>query len=94
VELGAVTAMDITLLDGAGNIVNGRQAQSVLGTNGGILRTVGAATVFTFSITPADTVCAPAGRALQMRRLELHAVAGGAHLRRPYVFYVRNLWGV
>lgn len=94
VALNAISAIDVTMLDSTGAIVNGHNAQNVLNTNGGTLETVGGATVFRLAIAPDDTICTAGGGETQTRRIELHVQFSGGHIRKAYDLYVKDLRGI
>lgn len=88
IDTGAVTAIVATLKDTADDtVINSRNAQDVLGTNGGSL---GAGGAFTLTLSTLDTI-ARGTAALQPRRLTLKVTYASGVLTHEIHFYIRSL---
>jgi len=83
----AMTEILATLTTADGTVVNTREAQSVLDTNGGTLALGG---LFTLVLGEDDTV-AIGTQALQLRRLTLQAAYATGTLTHQVQFYIRAL---
>lgn len=88
IDSSAVTAIVATLKDAADDTaINSRNAQSVLGVNGGALSAGGA---FSLTLSTLDTI-ARGTAPLQLRRLTLKATYTTGVLTHAVNFYVRSL---
>lgn len=86
---GAVTALTATLRDiASGIILNSREDQDVLNTNGG---TLGLAGAFSLTLTPDDLAMLSDGWAVQQRRLVLTVTYDVGTLVHEVIFSVRDV---
>jgi hypothetical protein len=91
-NIGSVTAIAATLTDAGGNVINDREAQSVLNANGG---TLASGAVFTLVLSAADlTLQAGEVAELITRRLTLDVEYTSGELHHQVEFYIRNLSAV
>lgn len=88
IDSGSVTAIAVTLVDvESGWIVNSRNAQNVLGANGGALSAGG---VFTLQLTPNDTVSIGTGK-FQERRMTFSVTYTLGVERHQVTWWMDNL---
>lgn len=92
IELASISTMTLTMQDALGNVVNSRNAQSVLNANGGTVSSSGA---FTFTVTPSDTTRAADGGDPQVRHMTFIVThSGGKKAPHQVTFYIKNLAGI
>lgn len=91
IESSAVSALVATLLDDRGAVLNGREALTILGANGGSL---GASGLLTQTLSPADTAARATGPEFQERSFTISGThSGDKTLACEIRFYVRKLRG-
>jgi hypothetical protein len=93
IPIASISAISGTLLDGDGAVVNGRNNQDILGTNGGSLSTVSSFTWFKMQFT-ADDAQTPGTLKWHKRIFNIHVIYNSGEFNHQVKFHVGNLTGV